>query len=200
MNDEDLDDLPLEEATLGRKLVTLPASGFRLGAWIAPSHHRAPLDCAVRMIDAVSSEISVSVGLSRRGIPIAGVRLTGHEVRLLAAERVAQMCWTRVELVAVQCDDTDRPFEVALWVDGVEVDRAWLAAGLSLECTRRTVDIGISETGEILFGWFVGVLGTVWLWPLDRPCRAFHYPSPWTIASRRTSRDGESSRAAHVHS
>ena len=161
-------------APVARKVVTLPESGFRLGTWVAPAVFGAPGSGTIPLLDASSIEVLVSVGLSRHGVPVARVRLGSQDVHLLGADRVPEQTWTRLELVVGAEDEPGTALQVGLWVDDVEVDRAWLTEGLPADCCERTVDVVIGGQGDGWFGWFVGVLGTVWLAPptwreLSRP-------------------------------
>lgn len=152
-----------------RKVVTLPESGFRLGTWVAPAAFGGPRGGTIPVLDASSTDVLVSVGLSRHGIPVARIRLGSQDVHLLGAVRVPEQTWTRLELVVDHNDQPGTALEVSLWVDDVEVDRAWLTDGLPADCCERTVDVAIGGQGDNWFGWFVGMLGTVWLGPPTAP-------------------------------
>ena len=176
-------------APVVRKVVTLPESGFRLGTWVAPAAFGAPEGSTIPVLDASSTELLVSLGLSRHGVPVARVRLGDQDVRLLGADRVPELAWTRLELVVDHDDDQLEPstaLQVSLWADDVEVDRAWLTEGLPADCCDRTVDVVIGGQGDGWFGWFVGVLGTVWLAPptAEPPARPKAAPDDtWTVSS-----------------
>jgi sucrose-6-phosphate hydrolase SacC (GH32 family) len=133
---------------------SLPSGGVRLGAWVAPAVFGAPPGGTIPVVDVTGAGTELSLGLRRHGMPFARVRRGDVVVELEGATRVAELGWTRLEL-------TTEPGSTSLRVGD---DIVASAPGLEpLTTASRDVRAVIGGEGDGWYGWFVGVLGPVWL-------------------------------------
>jgi sucrose-6-phosphate hydrolase SacC (GH32 family) len=162
--------------------VPLPPDGLRLGAWVAPAVFGAPPGGAVPVVDAddAGPGVGLHIGLRRHGVPYALVRAGDDVVELEGTARVAELGWTRLELV-VEPGPGDVRFLVG---DHVVASAPAPAVALAERSETTQVVVGGQEDGW--YGWFVGVLGPVWLsdagdtppgQPTDAPADLWRVPA-----------------------